>query len=121
MIMILDAIDIVKTNHIKEHGQEGNQGGRKELYHFRKIKLVKGLLGNAEGSAQVDLGGTKVLAGVKLDLAEPMEDTPDRGNFMVSVRAAATRIRDVRDRPAKPGVDRARKGGRQGHKGTATA
>lgn len=82
--MILEAIDVVKTNHIKEMVRKGIREDGRNSTTYRKIKLVKGLLGNAEGSAQVDLGGTKVLAGVKLDLAEPMEDTPDRGNFMVS-------------------------------------
>ncbi len=32
----------------------------------------------------MDLGATRVLAGVKLMLDEPMEDTPNQGNLVVS-------------------------------------
>lgn len=82
--MDVNAIDTVKTNHIRELARKGMRDDGRELLKFRNIKITKGLLENAEGSAQVEIGGTKVLAGVKLDVDEPMEDTPDRGNFIVS-------------------------------------
>jgi exosome complex component RRP42 len=80
----MDAMDTVKTNHIRGLISKGIREDGRALMDFRKIKLASGFMQNAEGSAQVELGETKVLAGIKLDVEEPMEDTPDRGNLMVS-------------------------------------
>ncbi|MBS3147313.1 exosome complex protein Rrp42 [Candidatus Woesearchaeota archaeon] len=57
--------------------------GRKAL-EFRQITVEYGISASAEGSARVRIGGTEVLAGVKLDLGKPYPDTPDKGNLMVN-------------------------------------
>lgn len=80
----MEAIDIIKTSYIKELLEKNEREDARVLDVFRPIKVEAGLMRNAEGSAQVDLGNTQILAGVKLDLAEPMEDTPNQGNFVCS-------------------------------------
>lgn len=50
---------------------------------FRKIKVEYGITKSAEGSARVTLGDTIVLAGVKMEVAEPYPDTPNQGGLMV--------------------------------------
>jgi len=40
---------------------------------------------SAEGSAKVTIGDTVVVAGIKLELAKPYPDTPDKGSIMVNV------------------------------------
>ncbi|MDE1871563.1 MAG: exosome complex protein Rrp42 [Candidatus Micrarchaeota archaeon] len=80
----MEAIDIVKASYIKELLERGEREDARDLLAFRKIDIETGLIKNAEGSAQVDLGATRVLAGVKLSLDEPMDDTPNQGNLICS-------------------------------------
>lgn len=54
------------------------------LLDYREIKVEKGLIGRAAGSAQVSIGSTKVLAGVKVELGEPFPDVPDKGVLTVN-------------------------------------
>lgn len=80
----MDAMDIVKSNHIRTLLAGGSREDGREFYAFRKIDIMPGTLGNAEGSAEVHIGNTRVLAGVKLQIEEPMPDTPSQGNLIMS-------------------------------------
>ncbi len=80
----MDAMDIVKTGYIRELLAKNEREDQRSSTQFRPIKIERGVMGNAEGSAQVDLGATRVLAGIKLALGEPMEDTPNQGSLTVS-------------------------------------
>jgi exosome complex component RRP42 len=80
----MQAIDIVKTGYIKELLTRDEREDSRKMDEFRNIAIDTGLLNNAEGSAQVDLGTTRVLAGIKMVLDEPMEDTPNQGNLICS-------------------------------------
>ena len=51
---------------------------------FRDVKVEYGVSANAEGSARVTIGDTVVIAGVKLNLATPYADSPNKGTFMVN-------------------------------------
>jgi len=57
--------------------------GRK-LDEYRKIVIKKGLIKNAEGSAEVKIGKTKVIVGVKFGIGTPYSDTPNEGTLMVN-------------------------------------
>src|SRR3989338_1418264 len=54
------------------------------LLDFRDVKVEYGVAPTAEGSARVTIGGTIVLAGVKLSVENPYPDTPNKGNLMVN-------------------------------------
>ena len=58
-------------------------GGRK-FDEYRDIVIKKGFIKNAEGSAEVKIGKTKVMAGVKFGIGTPFSDTPDEGTLMVN-------------------------------------
>lgn len=98
----MDAIDIVKTGYIKELLANNQREDLRDSTTFRPIKIVTGTLPNAEGSAQVDLGATRVLAGVKLSLDEPMEDTPNQGNLVVSAELLPLASADYESGPPSP-------------------
>ncbi len=57
--------------------------GRKNL-EYRPITVQYGVSASAEGSAIVKIGGTEIMAGVKLETGKPYPDTPDQGNLMVN-------------------------------------
>jgi len=51
---------------------------------YRPLQIEVGLIEKANGSAQVHLGKTKVLVGVKVETGEPFPDTPDEGVLTVN-------------------------------------
>jgi len=57
--------------------------GRK-IGEYRPIEVKYGVSKTAEGSAEVTIGDTKVIAGVKLSVEVPYPDTPDVGTIMVN-------------------------------------
>ncbi len=98
----MDAIDIVKSNYIKELLSKGIREDMRKVSDFRKIKITPNVIQNAEGSAQVDLGATRVLAGVKIDLGEPMEDTPKEGTVAMSAELLPLASADYEAGPPSP-------------------
>ncbi len=51
---------------------------------YRPLTITLGIVEKANGSAQVYLGKTKVLAGVKIQTGTPFEDTPNEGILTVN-------------------------------------
>lgn len=80
----MEILDTLNGSYITELLKKGKRVDSRGMMDFRPITVRTGLLGNAEGSAQADVGGTRVLAGVKIMVEEPMDDTPDQGNLMVN-------------------------------------
>ncbi len=76
---------------------------------FRKINISTGTMPNAEGSAEVNMGNTKMLAGIKIDVAEPMRDTPKDGNLTTSAELLPMAAESFEIGPPSPeGVEFAR-------------
>ena len=75
---------------VKEHvSQFLNKGLREDgrlLDQYRKpITIEYGISPkSADGSARVKIGGTEVVAGVKLEVGTPYPDTEDQGNLIIS-------------------------------------
>ena len=87
---------------IKSIAADKRLDGRKRD-EYRPIKIEYGISENAEGSAKVEIGGTIVLAGVKLSLETPYSDTPDQGNLMISVELKPLASPEFEGGP--PGID----------------
>ena len=58
--------------------------GRNLLDYRKPIKFKFDVSKSAEGSAEVQIGETKVIAGVKMSIDTPYPDTPDEGCLMVN-------------------------------------
>jgi len=73
-----------KESHIeKALAADVRYDGRKRT-DFREIKIEKGVVATAEGSARLTCGDTEIIAGVKLALGKPYDDRPDEGTLMVN-------------------------------------
>src|SRR5207253_10459987 len=73
-------IDLVaKGKRIDERGPES----------YRPIQIQVGLIEKANGSAQVHLGKSTVLAGIKVQTGTPFPDTPDEGVLTVNAELVA--------------------------------
>ncbi len=58
---------------------QGMREHERGQFDYREIKIEVNKIPNAEGSALVDIGNTKVLAGVKIDVGLPLPDKPEEG------------------------------------------
>ena len=83
-----------------------NQGKRidgRGFKDYRPIEIKQSIVSKAEGSAFVNLGGTKVYAGVKMDIGEPFPDSPNEGILIVN--AEFTPLSSPEIEPGPPGED----------------
>ena len=75
--------------------------GRKSLTTYRTpIEIKLNMSNKAEGSAQVRLDNTIVIAGVKMEVGTPYQDSPDEGNIIVG--AEFTPFADEHFEPGPP-------------------
>jgi exosome complex component RRP42 len=65
--------------------ESGKRLDGRSPFDYRPIKVRTGIIEKANGSSFVELGKTKVMVGVKVELGEPFEDTPDQGVLTVNV------------------------------------
>lgn len=71
-------------DHILAALSKGTRFDGRKPEEMREIKVEYGVSKSAEGSARVKIGGTEVIAGVKMAVEVPYPDTQDRGNLMVN-------------------------------------
>ncbi len=75
-------LDEVKEEYVKDLMQRGERVDGRGMNDYREIKVQKDIIPNAEGSALADIGGSKVIAGVKLGVLAPFADRPEEGVLM---------------------------------------
>jgi len=105
----------ILTDHLKELLDKDIRLDGRRLDEYREIKIEKGISSkSAEGSAKVTIGNTTVIAGVKLEMAKPYPDMPDKGTMMVGVELLPLSSPDFESGPpsiqsielARAGIDR---------------
>lgn len=74
---------IMKDNMMKLLEENKRLDGR-SLTQYRDITFTTDVIRKAEGSAQVNIGHTKVLVGVKIGTGVPFPDTPNQGGLTVN-------------------------------------
>ena len=73
----------IDPNLIKELAAKGKRLDGRGFEAYRPAVITSGIITSAEGSARVQLGGTEVIVGVKMNIGEPFPDTPDEGVLIV--------------------------------------
>ena len=69
----------LKQKKIHEVIASGKRMDGRGLDEYRDIVVKTGVMEKSHGSAEVYLGKTRVLVGVKVEVGRPFEDTPDKG------------------------------------------
>lgn len=72
-------LSTIKKDHIQNLAADGKRNDGRRLLEFRNLQITPNVIGKAEGSADVRLGNTRVLAGVKMLEGTPYPDTPNKG------------------------------------------
>lgn len=75
----------LKRDTVRKLIEQGVRADGRGIDQYRALGVRVGFVKTADGSALVTLGGTKVMAGVKLEVGKPFEDTPDEGNLIVNL------------------------------------
>jgi exosome complex component RRP42 len=75
----------IRKNAILTFLSRGTRVDERSFDSPREINIKTDLIPNANGSSYVELGKTKVLAGIKVEPGTPFPDTPQEGNLIVSV------------------------------------
>ena len=69
----------ILTTHVLDLAKKGARLDGRGLDEMRPVRIQSGYVASADGSALVDIGGTKVLCGVKVEVGKPFPDTPNAG------------------------------------------
>ena len=77
-------ISYLRRNQIRKLIASGLRIDGRALDQLRDISIRTNVVNTADGSAEVLLGKTRVVAGVKVGLGQPFPDTPDEGVLIVN-------------------------------------
>lgn len=77
--MVDEIVSSMTKEYIQKLAESGKRIDGRGPDQFRSITVKKNVVTSAEGSAQVNLGDTTVIVGVKMEVGEPFADTPDKG------------------------------------------
>lgn len=80
----MEIVSSVKRDYIIDLAKQGKRIDGRELDQYREVSVEVGPIKSANGSAQVRIGNTRVLVGVKIERAEPFPDTPEAGVLIVN-------------------------------------
>lgn len=109
----------MKRDYIHKLASKGTRIDGRHFDEIRPLKITKGFASRAEGSALVELGNTKVLVGVKVEIGTPFPDTPNSG--ILTTNAELVPLASPTFEPGPPGeeaIELARvvdRGIREGH------
>jgi exosome complex component RRP42 len=82
--MANNIVSRLKRKKILEVVSTGNRMDGRALMDYRDFVIKKKPLEKAEGSAEIWLGKTHVIVGVKAGIGKPFEDRPDEGVLIVN-------------------------------------
>lgn len=74
-----------ESEFVKDKLYEDKRISGRGLLDYRDLTIETGFIKNANGSAIVTLGKTKVIAGVKMMPEKPYPDNPDEGSISVNI------------------------------------
>ncbi|HUR61124.1 MAG TPA: exosome complex protein Rrp42 [Candidatus Thermoplasmatota archaeon] len=77
-------LSLIKKDFIRTLIKDGKREDGRTFDEVRPLDIQVNYISRAQGSARVKLGKTQVVAGVKVQVEKPYDDTPNRGNFMTS-------------------------------------
>jgi exosome complex component RRP42 len=81
-------VSVIHKDFIRSLLKKGKREDGRAFDEMRELKIEVGYVPRANGSAFVQLGNTKVIAGVKTQVDTPYPDSGNRGNFMTSAEFA---------------------------------
>lgn len=103
MMDVNRVVSTLERSYIAKLIKQGKRVDGRGLFEYREIKIDIGFSPKAEGSADVFLGDTRVMCGVKYDVGKPFSDNPDQG--VVTVMSEFVPIASPIFESGRPGED----------------
>lgn len=79
MMHIKRVISTIERKYIKNNLKKEERIDNRGLWDYRDFKIKSDIITSAEGSADVMLGDTRIITGLKYDVGNPFLDLPDEG------------------------------------------
>jgi len=79
-----EIVSSVRRDYIADLARQGKRIDTRTMDQFREVSVEVGTIKSAQGSALVKVGKTQVVAGIKVEHAEPFPDKPDSGMLIVN-------------------------------------
>ena len=79
MMDIRRVISTIERDYIIKNLKNENRIDGRGLWDYREFKITSDPVSSAEGSADVSLGDSRIITGLKYDIGEPFPDLPNEG------------------------------------------
>jgi len=79
MMDVKRVISTIEKKYIKNNLKKGERIDDRGLWEYRDFSINTNTIAAAEGSADLYLGKTRIITGLKYDTGEPFPDLPDEG------------------------------------------
>lgn len=79
-----EIVSSVRRDYIADLARQDKRIDTRTMDQFREVSVEVGPIKSAQGSALVKIGKTQVIAGIKMEHAEPFPDKPDSGMLVVN-------------------------------------
>jgi exosome complex component RRP42 len=79
MMDVKRIISKIEKDYILSNLKKEERIDERGLWEYRKFQIEGDVIASAEGSADVSLGKTRIITGLKYEVGEPFPDLPDEG------------------------------------------
>jgi exosome complex component RRP42 len=79
-----DVVSDIQQQYLEDLAEQGRRFDGRDFDEYRDIELETDVIGQAEGSCHIRLGGTEVYCGVKMEKGDPYSDSPNKGVITTS-------------------------------------
>lgn len=79
MMDIKRVVSSIERNYIFNNLKKEERIDGRGLWDYREFKISNDIIASAEGSADVYLGDSRIITGLKYDIGEPFPDLPNEG------------------------------------------
>jgi exosome complex component RRP42 len=79
MMDIKRVISRIERNYIINNLKKEERIDGRNLWEYREYKILNDIIASAEGSADVYLGDSRIITGLKYEIGEPFPDLPNEG------------------------------------------
>ncbi len=97
-------LSTIKKDYIRRFAKEGRRIDGRGFDEFRPVTIKTGVISKAEGSADVSLGKTRVIAGIKMIVGSPYPDTPDKGAMATGIELNPLAAPEFESGPPREGA-----------------
>ncbi len=96
-----DPVSQLRKRHVSQLAKIGERVDGRKPFEVRSFEARIGEIDTAEGVAELDLGKTKVMAGVKVNTGEPYDDNDEGGVLITNVELKPLASPDFENGPPR--------------------